>query len=191
MLRYGLLVLLVFAGATAVAEEVSYSFVQAGYQRVDFDVGGGSNVDGDGFGVGGSVAVGDTWHIVANYSTADFDLGVDLDEFSIGAGYHFGIAQNADFFAELLYVQLDASASGFSADDSGLGANVGLRSMISETLELFGHISHVDLDDAGNSTTVGAGLWYTVSGNLAVGLSASFDDDVKTYGIGLRLYFDQ
>lgn len=189
MRQLALLGVCLLFSATTWAQNVDYNYVQGGYQRLKLDVPG--SVDGDAFGVGGSVAVGDRWHIVANYSTADFDFGFDLNQFVIGAGYHTGISPRTDLFAELLYGQADASGFGVSADDSGIGASVGVRSMVSPVLEVFGSITHVDLGDGADGTSIGAGLWYTVSGNLAAGFSANFDEDVTGFGIGLRLYFDQ
>ena len=40
-------------------------------------------------------------------------------------------------------------------------------------------------------TELGVGLWYTVSGNFALGLEARIADDVTRYGVGFRLYFDK
>jgi hypothetical protein len=63
--------------------------------------------------------------------------------------------------------------------------------MISPSLELYGSIGYTDLGDGADGTAFGAGLWYTVSGNIALGIGASFDDDVTTYGAGVRLFFDK
>lgn len=189
MLRYAGIAALFFLCTSATAQDLSYSYVQGGYERVDLDVGG--SVDGDGFNFGGAVQVAENWHILANYSSTDFDFGIDFSQATIGAGYHNPISRNTDWFGELFFVRAEADGFGASADDSGIGARLGLRSMISPDFELFGAISHIDLDDGVSGTGIGGGFWYTLSGNLAVGLSASFDDDATAYGLGLRLYFDR
>ena len=191
MIRYVLVGVLVLSGAGAMADELSYSYVQASYQEVDIDVGGGSDADGDGYSFGGSVAIADQWYVFAEYASLDFQFGIDLSEVAVGGGWHTGVAENTDFFASLGYVTADAEFATFDADDSGIGASVGLRSMVTDRLELTGSVSHVDLDAAGDGTAINGAAWYTVSGNIAVGLGVSFDDDVTSYGLGVRLYFDK
>jgi hypothetical protein len=181
--------LLAFSLAAA-AEAPSYSYIQAGYVEIDLDNSFG-DIDGNGFTAGGSVPLSDQWHVFAGYSSSDFDFNVDIDEFTIGGGWHRAITGRTDFVAELGYVRADASTNGFSIDDNGLAAGVGVRSMLRDNLELFGSINHVELDEAGGGTSVGGGLWYIVSGNLALGLAAEFDDDATAYGAGIRLYFDR
>ena len=44
-----------------------------------------------------------------------------------------------------------------------------------------------DSDD----TSFGVAGWYTVTGNLALGLGADFGDDISSFGVGFRLYFDK
>ena len=62
--------------------------------------------------------------------------------------------------------------------------------MMSPQLELTGSINYDDYGDDGQ-TSFGAGIWYTITGNIAVGGTAEFGDDISTYGVGFRLYFDK
>ena len=192
MLRYALIGVLMLSGAAAMAEGPSYSYIQASYEEVDVDFGGGADADGDGFSFGGSAAIGDSWFIFAGYGSSDLESVTYLSVLTIGGGWHTSISPNTDFFAALGFADGEVDISGFgSEDDSGYSVEAGIRSMMSEELELYGSISQVDFDDFGDGTTFNAGLWYTVSGNLALGLGGSFEDDVTSYGVGIRLYFDK
>ena len=192
MLRYALIGVLMLSSAAAMADGPSYSYIQAAYEEVDIDLGGGIDADGDGLSVGGSVAVGDSWFVFAGYGSSDLESVIDLTVLTIGGGWHTAISPNTDFFAALGFADGEIDVSGFgSEDDSGYSVEAGIRSMMSEELELYGSISQVDFDDFGDGTTFNAGLWYTVSGNLALGLGASFEDDITSYGVGIRLYFDK
>jgi len=185
------LFLLALLAAPAMAAEPSYNFVAAGYQSIDIDdVAPGINVDGDGFGIGGSFELNDSFHVFASYGTADFDFGVDLDELQLGVGYRMPMSDKADFIISAAWVQAEVSALGFSVDDDGFGASLGVRGYVNEKFELAGNVSYVDFGDGGDDTSVGGAARYHLMPNLALELGADFADDITTYGIGVRLYFD-
>lgn len=191
MLRYLSIGLLFLSSTAAMAEGPSYSYIQAVYEEVDIDLGGGIDADGDGWAVAGSVAINESWYAFANYSSAELENVVDVDQFGLGVGWHSAINTTTDWFVSAAYVDAEVSAGGFgSVDDSGFGLALGLRSMLTPSLELAGAINYVDFGD-GDDTSFGVAAWYTVTGNLAVGLGADFGDDVSSYGLGIRLYFDK
>ncbi|MGI9222428.1 MAG: outer membrane beta-barrel protein [Woeseiaceae bacterium] len=191
MFRYLSIGALMLSSAAAMAEGPSYSYIQASYQEIDIDLGGGFDVDGDGFGVSGSVAINDSWYVFASYGSAELENVVDLDQLGLGVGWHSPISETMDWFVSAAYVSAEVSANGFgSADDSGYGVGLGLRSMINPRLELAGSINYADLGDGGD-TSLGLAAWYTISGNFAAGIGADFGDDISSYGIGIRLYFDK
>ena len=193
MFRYTLIGALLLSSAAALADGPSYSYIQAAYQEVDVDVGNGFDADGDGYAVGGSVELNDNWFVFAGYSSIDLESVIDFNTWTAGAGYHAPItAGKTDWFASLAYIDAEADAGGFgSADDSGFGIEAGIRSMLNEQFELYGSIGYSDLGDGADGTAFGAGFWYTVTGNLALGLGASVGEDVTSYGAGIRLYFDK
>ena len=192
MLRYLSIGALMLSSATAMAEGPSYSYIQANYQEIDIDLGGGFDVDGDGFGVSGSVAVNDSWFVFAGYSTFDFESIVDLNEWSIGAGWHSAMSEKTDWFVTAAYIDAEIDAPGFgSFSDSGFGVSIGIRSMLNPKLELAGSVSYADLGDGADGTSVAGSLWYTVAGNLALGLGLNAGEDTTSYGVGIRLYFDK
>lgn len=191
MLRYLSIGVLMLSSTIAMADGPSYSFIQGSYEQVDIDLGGGFDADGDGFGVAGSVEINESWYVFAGFSSAELESIVDLDQFSLGAGWHSAISDKTDWFVSGSYVDAKVSAPGQgSFSDDGFGVGLGLRSMVSPSLEVSGSVNYVDFGDGGD-TAIGLGLWYTVTGNLALGLGASFGDDISSYGLGLRLYFDK
>ncbi len=174
------------SSAVDMAEGPSYSYIQASY--ADVEVGG---ADGDGFAVAGGVEVGDKWHVFAEYATAEVDIGLgldaDVDITTAGGGYHHSLSDRTNVFAELGFANADVE--GF--DDSGLLARVGIRHDVSDSLEIYGSIGQLDFDDVDYGTEIGAGAWYTISGNMAIGFDARFSDNIDRLGASFRLYFDK
>lgn len=179
---------LLIAGPT-LAGDLSYNYIEGGYQRVELDTGFG-DVSADAYTIGGSFELGENAFIFADYNTADFGDGIDLSALEIGAGYAVPIMANVDFYGKLAWVTTELDANGFnSLDDSGIGAAIGVRGMVSPALEMYGEISYVDLDDAGDGTTIGGGAWWNLNEMFSLGVNIQNDDDVTAYGASARLYF--
>jgi len=191
MIRIVFGTLLLALAVPSFAELPSYNYINGSFETVELDVGAGPEVDGDGFGIGGSFVVADNWHIVGRYSAIGFDFGVDLNRFAIGGGYHTNVSDSTTVFADLTYVnwEVDTGAVLGSVDDSGYGFAVGVRSNVTERIELQGTLSLVDLGDGGDSTSFGGAAWYAFE-SFSLGVSAEIDDDVTSLGIGGRFFFD-
>jgi hypothetical protein len=173
---------------TAQAETPSYNYGTLGWQTVSLDD-GALDVDGDGFGIGGSFEVGDNWHIVGGYSSIGFDFGIDLNTLSVGGGYHTAISDTTSFYANLLWLNSEADAGGgLSFDDDGFGIGIGLRSNITDRVELEGGLSHVDYGD-GNGTALSAAGWYKFTDAFSLGVTLAAEEDVLGFGVGGRFYF--
>ena len=190
MSRYFVVPLVFLLAGPAIADGLSYNYIQGSYEEVELDISGGPDADGDGYGISGSFEVGESFYVFADYTKADFDFGVDADELFAGVGYHFGVSDNVDLFTNLSWVRAEVDAPGFgSVDDDGFGVAVGLRGNVSDLIELVGSVNYTDLGDGGDTTAIAGGVWFNVTDNFALGVEASFDDDLTTYSAAARLYF--
>ena len=190
MLRSFTAILFAFVATSVLAEQPSYNYVQIGYQKIEVDeVFPGVDVDGDGFGIAASLEVGDSLHIFGGYSQADFDFDVDIDQLNFGLGYHTGISDSLDFVAELSWIRAEADFAGFSDDEDGYGASIGLRGFAGRSVELVGMIDYVDIGSGSGDTSVEGALRYYFSPRFALDINAGTGDDVTTYGAGFQLYF--
>lgn len=180
--------ILLLAG-TAQAAELSYDYLELGWVNTDIDVPGAGDVDGDGFGIGGSYAITDNVHVFAGYQTVDLDFGVDLNALQIGAGYNRSIAPGTDFVGQLAYVdgEIDTNIGDF--DDSGFGLSAGLRHVFTPQVQAGASINYVDLDESGDETSFQVRGEYFFTDEFSAGLSLEFGDDTTTWIIGGRFYF--
>ncbi|HJS21441.1 MAG TPA: outer membrane beta-barrel protein [Steroidobacteraceae bacterium] len=177
------------------AAGLSYSYVEGGYAETEIEA-DGVDMDGEGYRVTGSLAVGPTYHIIAEYSTAElevenFDIDVDIDTLSVGFGYNRPINQRADVIGRILYVdsdvEVDSPFFNVSGDDSGLGLQFHLRGQVMERVEAEGGIDYVDIGDEDTTLVLEGRYWLTDA--LALGAGLRFGDDTTSYGVSLRFNF--
>ena len=191
MLRSILLVILFAFSATVYADGFNYNSVTATYGQIDFD--DLSGVDTDLFGIEGSFAVSESFHVFAGYSVGEIEdsvSSVDMDQWNVGLGYNTSLSDRVDLVVGLSYEYIELSAANqISIDDNGIGLSVGLRMAATEKLEVDAGISYVDFSDGGDNTAFGGGVLYNFTESFALGASISFDDDATGYNVGGRFYF--
>lgn len=187
MLRSSLVLLLLAFSASASAEDFDYNYFSLSYGTIEFD---DVNVDGDGFGLAGSYAINEDFHVFAGYEAAGLDFGIDATTLGAGIGWHTGLSPVVDLVANLSYqyLELDAPGAG-SVDDSGLGLGIGLRFAASDEIELNAAINYVDLSDSGDDTGFGLAGLYKFTDAFSLGLGGNWSDDSSSYSLSGRFYF--
>jgi len=177
------------AQQAAAAKGPEYTYAEIGYDNFDGDLS-----SGDGAGV--NVSFGATDHIFLKFGYSrlfvDFSsippADADADRFQIGGGAHFGITDTIDVLGALSYVDVEYSNGVPAYGDDGNLAEVGVRAMISNALELNATVSNLHLD-GDNNTGYGVGAVFDITKTFA--LSGSYnhlqDDDVNEFFVGLRI----
>ncbi len=167
---------------TAGAEDLSYSYLQAGVTRIDVDEGGSEN----GYSFAGSGALNENWHIAGEYTSYDVDFGLlsdSVDAWNVGLGYNMGIADSTDFVARLSYEKLESSVF----DANGYGIEVGVRHAFNENFEGGASLKHVDIEDEGDTGVELYGQYKF--GTWGIVGSLGFNNDGNEVFIGPRLSF--
>ncbi len=174
-------VVLAVTPLAAMADGLSYSYVEADYVDVDVDNG----PSGDGFGLRGSVGFADNWFAFADYVDASVDV-VDIENIAVGIGGHYSLGTNFDAVGRIGYTETDLSAGPFSASDDGYLLSLGLRGQMSQ-LEMEGHVVYTDLSDGGDETAFEvAGRWNFTS-MFSAGVAYRIGDDANVLYAGVRL----
>lgn len=172
----------------AAAQELSYDWVELQYVDTEIEV-GNFDVDGDGFAVGGSFSLTEAFQVIASYSDLDFDFDVDVTAFSIGAGYRYGVAENADLVASLSYVSGEVDTNFGDEDDNGFALSAGFRGFVYDQVELEGGVSYTDLDESGDETALFGEGRYWFNDEFAAGAGIAFSDDATSIMISGRFSF--
>ena len=196
MLRSTLLVMLFAFSSAAFAEDFSYNNVNLTFGQLTIDDPAG-DADADMIGFNGSYEINESFFGFAGYSTGDLEDGgpisADVELWRIGVGYHMPLTENVDLVTSLSYEFVDISISGFpGADDSGLGAALGLRYAMSESIEVNAGVSYADrgdLEPVIDETLLNLGVLYNFNDTFSAGVSGEWGDDMSTYTLGGRFYF--
>jgi hypothetical protein len=189
------------ASTSAFADDHSQSgpkwdLVEVGYVEADLDDNGSSP---SGFSAAFSKSLGKGFYLTGHYRDVSEDVvifaqsvEVDVSQLSLGAGYRLSVSDSTDVYGQVTYENLEAGASAqgesASEDDNGFGAEIGLRSMVTESLELGAKVGYLDVADD-SDTTFGASAYYYVTNSVAVGATYETWDGVDFMGLNLRYAF--
>jgi Ax21 family sulfation-dependent quorum factor len=168
---------------------VSYNYVEGSYQSSDLD-----SIDFDGFGIAGSFGFANNWYASGSFRNVDADdFDAKIDETKINLGWHHGLSANADFIAEIGYVNFGAEIGSYEADSDGFSASVGFRGKFSPNFEAGIKASYIDVSDIDTDFAIGVnGIWHI---NETWGIVGSYDhmsfeeEGMDTWGLGVRASF--
>jgi len=176
---------LVLAAAplAAMADGMSYSYVEADYVDIDID----DAPSGDGFGLRGSVGFLDNLFVFVDYTDASVSI-VDIETIAVGVGGHYPLGSNFDAVGRIGYAEADLSASGFgSVGDDGYLLSLGLRGQVAQQFELEGNVIYTDFSDGGDETAFEVVGRWNFTDMFSAGLAYRVGDDVNTFYAGVRL----
>lgn len=118
----------------AQASDLSYTYLQAGYDAAHNDK---SGIDSHAWSGSGSVAVGEHFHVLGGFSHSNSDLPNNsnsrVNTWTLGGGFHTPIGGKTDFVADVDYHQ--ANVDGLSRDVKGYTGEAGVRSALAPQFE--------------------------------------------------------
>jgi Ax21 family sulfation-dependent quorum factor len=172
------------------AEGLSYNYVEGGYVATN-----GDGADADGWGLNGSGAIADNFHIFGGYTfqkTDDETIGgvrfdgVDVDQWRVGLGYNHPIASNTDLLARVAYENYEVE--GFDRLD-GYSAEVGVRSALAPNFEGYALAGYEDGDEFDGDFYGRVGAQVKFNQNWGITGDVKFADGDTQYFVGPRLSF--
>ncbi|MEM9173172.1 MAG: hypothetical protein AAGA84_10745 [Pseudomonadota bacterium] len=187
---FSMLALLALTSVPALAErDLNYSYLEVRYQDAEVDIDGAEPIDGDGFVLGGSLAVADNLFLFINRDELEFDDGVTLDTRVLGGGLMFDIGPRVDVVFRAGLVDGEFADPLFIDDDDGYLVSAGIRALVTDTIELHGNMSRIDFDNFDEEDIATFGAEFYISEHLSVGPAISLIEDTTSISVGARLYF--
>ncbi len=186
-LQIGFGCLMAMSALQANAQDINYTFVEAGFSTLEYDV-GPLNVDGDGFDLVGSLALTDILFLTASFSDTEFDFNIDATEAGVGIGGHTPLSEQTDLFGVISLVDAEIGSN----DESGYGFDLGVRHLFNSQLEFEGGFGYQDVyDESGTSINVGGRYHFENAVSAAVSYTNTEvdDNDISGIRISIRLNF--
>lgn len=185
--------LLLCASQSVLANELSYSFFEIDYIDGDF-----LDQSADGFGISGSVGLGEMFFLggsyqdeqVDNFRFEGFNSDLDAELLRLGVGLHGALSDNVDWVVSLDYAKVELSALGNSDDDSGYIVDIGLRGLIGDAAEYSFAVIQSDVGGSETGFRVG-GRYHFGDSNVSAGLDyVQYESDWDQLAFGVRYQFD-
>jgi len=185
-------VVLVAAAMPAAAAAPTWSYFEASYLSSRTD---NSNLDADGFRLGGSLSLMRWLYGTVEYDTRSFDgTDSDLAFGTAGVGVH-SLKRAYQFFAVLSYERTDLASGAGDVNDDGYGLQFGVRVPI-RMFAVQADYKYLDYGERGGEPFDDAryrftGEWRFQPRWAAVTTYQTFDDfNLMEWTLGIRAYFD-
>lgn len=174
----------------ALADGFSYNNIEAQFISTEIeDIEPGVDLEGDGFGISGSVEFGPTIHGFASVSGTEYEDVVDVGALTLGLGFNTSLAPALDLVTGISYERLKVEFDDFGNREEGVGLSAGLRGRVGDRLELNAGLKYNYFNEDLDDTTIVAGGRYYFSRAFAVGLDYSENDDGDTWALAFRYDF--
>jgi len=161
------------------APEMEYTYIEANFLWTDSDGLGEELTGGE---ITGSLEL--PLNLFVQLTGSQLSDSTDVDQYRLGVGWHFGLIPRLDAYGIASYAETEIDGSGGSFDDEGWVFELGLRFLLTDSLEVNGSMEWVDLDesDVGGSL----GVRYYIIDALSLGARVETLDSDETISVGAR-----
>ncbi|VEL98961.1 opacity protein-like surface antigen [Alteromonas sp. 76-1] len=168
------------ASFATLAESPDWRYVEGGYSKMDFD--DNESFEPDGFVLSSKYLLNSNIYLNGEYS--NFEEGsFDFDMLTLGAGYRMPLNATTDAYFGANFERIDGDVD----DETGYSVNAGVRSMVTEQVELLGEVGYYDVEDGDATFKVGAN--YYITPQWAVGANYKLMDDLDIMQVTARYSF--
>ena len=164
---------------------ISYSMLDLTLGEQDMPEASNGDSDADTREIAGWIPVNDSFFLAASFNRMLSGDG-DAENLQIGLGAHRSISARSDFYGVIGFADMESLDRG---SDSGLGLELGVRSRVSNQIELGASYTHLEfLDNIVSDDTLSFSAHYDMTSNVGAGLKYSTADGGSFMGLSLRIY---
>jgi Outer membrane protein beta-barrel domain len=174
----------------------SFTYVEAGFQRlsVDFGTPGSDSLDFDGIGIRASKELSDSFYIYGGYAwsrNGDFATNINARQMQAGLGYRYTVFDNADLTAEVGFQHAKLDAAGTAGDNNldAARASVGLRGALGNSVEGWVKANYVDGSDYKGEFSGTLGAQFVINETWGIVGEIEAGDISSQYMLGVRASF--
>ena len=169
--------------AASAADGISYNYVQGGYVATNTDGG-----DANGWGVDGSAALNQNFHVFGAFSQQELDGAgdIDFDQWRAGVGYNHALSPNMDLLSRVAYEKFDA---GSGLDSDGYSVEAGVRGALTTNLEGYAMAGYEDGNDYDGEFYGRVGAQVKFNPMWGISGDVKLVDGDAEYFIGPRITF--
>lgn len=181
------------------AQSLNYNFVSTNYSLFSTSLEGHSeDLDGDSLSVDLSIAVRPSIALVAAYSVGRADVSpegnrtsANITSASLGVVVHLPVNEKTDFILGVSFFngEIDVKDNSVRDNDADGGmTQLGIRSMLSDKLELNGYLRRISVEDD-SRIGIKLGSAYYATETLSVDAGFTIDSESRLVGFGVTKYF--
>jgi hypothetical protein len=179
-----LMAVILVASSNAISREISYDYIQGTYSSVT-DSRFPNDIDGDRFGVSGSLGVTQNLALTAGFNATNFDNDIDTSQFVLGVTLHAPIVVGTEVVGNLSALKAEIEGIRFNDNDTGAIVGIGIRHLVTNSVELDAGISYTGVFDD-NFTTFGFGARFYTNDEISFGIGYAAEDDADSILLNAR-----
>ena len=172
----------------------SFTYVEAGVQRLSIDYGtpGSNALDFNGAGIRSSIELSDNFYVYGGYAwgrNSNQTVNINARDMQIGLGYRHTVFDNADLTAELGFQHTQLDAGVFRDNLDGGRLSVGLRGALSNNFEGWVKANYVNGSDYSSEFSGTLGAQFIINQTWGIVGEIEAGDLASRYMLGARASF--
>lgn len=207
MLKNTILLLCLLVSTHAYSNSPNWNYVVGSYETAKLD----SDFDLNGYSIEGSMKVTNNIFINGKYMNIDGDnkkisfiegdqsvdvyvIDNELTMGKVGVGYLLPLSDSTDFYTSMFYeyIDIESKISGVQFknenSDYNFGASIGIKSQVTDNLELNGSIGHMTfINDS--TVFVDVSTYYLINDMLSIGVGIFYIDDLASARLSAHYTF--
>lgn len=177
-------VLLITVPSFSFANDLSYSYIEAGYISSDTDI-SGTTIDGNGYGFGASFDLSESLAFSVGYEVMSYDFDLDGNALGFGVEYHTPMSDSGDLIFGFTVIDAEVSHPILGTEnDTGNIISFGIRNLVNPNTEINFEFARTDISgETSTGYSFGLGVGNPKELQFRASYGSSDDTDAIVFSI--------